>query len=59
MSRELFLKCMKKSGSKEKRTVSGVNERTWLVWPLFSVRLERQVWKVKPKWQVVGWWSFQ
>ena len=24
-----------------------------------SVRLERRVWKVKPKWQVVGWWSFQ
>ena len=20
-----------------------------------SVRLERRVWKVKPKWQVVGW----
>lgn len=59
MSREPFLKCRKKGRSKEERTVSGVNERMWLVWPLFSVRLERRVWKVKPKWQVVGWWSFQ
>lgn len=53
MSREPFLKCRKKSGSKEERTVLGVNEEHGSCGHFFiSVRLERWVWKVKPKWLV-------